>query len=64
MASCISRYKDTSFNVMEIWECEWDNQIQTNEAARDVQSEGEAAKDYKVEVMVGMSVSGMFTPSE
>ena len=34
------------------------------EAARDVQSEGEAAKDYKVEVMVGMSLSGMFTPSE
>ena len=36
----------------------------SDEAARDVQFEGEAAKDYKVEVMVGMSVSKMFTPSE
>ena len=33
-------------------------------AARDVQSEGEAAKDYKVEVMVGMSVSKVSMPSE
>ena len=27
------------------------------QAARDEQFEGEAAKDYKVEIMVGMSVS-------
>ena len=36
----------------------------SGEVARDVQSEGEAAKDYKVEVMVGMSIREVFTPSE
>lgn len=46
MASCISRCKDTSFNVEEMWECEWDVQFK-GEAARDVQFEGEAAKDYQ-----------------
>ena len=39
---------------MEMWECE---------AARDVQFEGEAAKDYKVEVMDGMRVSEVSMPS-
>ena len=51
---------------MEMWECE--RSFNTNDKANHIcegrQSEGEAAKDYKVEVMVGMSVSGMFTPSE
>ena len=46
MASCISRCKDTIFNVEEMWECDWNVQFK-GEAARDVQSEGEAAKDYK-----------------
>ena len=36
MTSCISRCKDTTFNVIEIWECQWDKQLK-----------GEAAKDYK-----------------
>ena len=44
-----------SFKLQEVFKAE---------AARDVQSEGEAAKDYKVEVMVGMSVSKVSMPSE
>lgn len=34
------------------------------EAARDVQLKGEAAKDYKGEIIVGMSVSEVSMPSE
>lgn len=73
MASCISRCKDTTFTIFHNLKGfdrikhvrnGGEQIVFPGEAARDVQSEGEAAKDYKVEVMVGMSVSKVSMPSE
>ena len=53
------------FIIKELYEQQREvtEQLREGEAARDVQFEGEAAKDYKVEVMVGMSVSKVSMPS-